>query len=133
MFKPKLDSASKDEGELTAAKRLLQQLHKQHHFCKLFDSPIVLHLFTSLCHLANTDYHMSYFILITTLGIVSPLWHREPGILIIIYEEPALFLVKQLVIFNRIYVRIVDGKWVDGNQEQEPFRAYHRNCLGKIT
>jgi len=33
MLKPKLDSASKDEGELTAAKRLLQQLHKQHrHF-----------------------------------------------------------------------------------------------------
>ena len=31
MLKPKLDSASKDEGELTAAKRLLQQLHKQHH------------------------------------------------------------------------------------------------------
>jgi len=33
MLKPKLDSASKDEGELTAAKRLLQQLHQQHrHF-----------------------------------------------------------------------------------------------------
>ena len=31
MLKPKLDSASKDEGELTAAKRLLQQLHKEHH------------------------------------------------------------------------------------------------------
>ena len=31
MLKPKLDSSSKDEGELTAAKRLLQQLHKQHH------------------------------------------------------------------------------------------------------
>ena len=31
MLKPKLDSASKDEGELTAAKRLLQQLHKKHH------------------------------------------------------------------------------------------------------
>ena len=33
MLKPKLDSASKDEGELTTAKRLLQKLHKQHrHF-----------------------------------------------------------------------------------------------------
>ena len=33
MLKPKLNSASKDEGELTAAKRLLQQLHKPHrHF-----------------------------------------------------------------------------------------------------
>ena len=31
MFNPKLDSASKDEGELTVAKRLLQQLHKKHH------------------------------------------------------------------------------------------------------
>jgi len=31
MLKPKLDSTSKDEGELTAAKRLLRQLHKQHH------------------------------------------------------------------------------------------------------
>src|SRR5450759_4651903 len=30
MLKPKIDSSSKDEGELTAAKRLLQQLHKQH-------------------------------------------------------------------------------------------------------
>jgi len=33
MLKPKLDSASKDEGELSAAKRLLHQLHQQHrHF-----------------------------------------------------------------------------------------------------
>jgi len=32
MLKPKLDSASKDEGELTAAKRLLQQLHKPHRY-----------------------------------------------------------------------------------------------------
>lgn len=31
MLKPKLDRASKDEGELSAAKRLLQQLHRQHH------------------------------------------------------------------------------------------------------
>jgi len=31
MLKPKLDSASKDEGELSAAKRLLRQLHTQHH------------------------------------------------------------------------------------------------------
>jgi len=33
MLKPKLDSSSKDEGELSAAKRLLHQLHQQHrHF-----------------------------------------------------------------------------------------------------
>jgi len=33
MLKPKLDSASKDEGELSAARRLLNQLHQQHrHF-----------------------------------------------------------------------------------------------------
>ncbi|WP_378956949.1 hypothetical protein [Pelosinus sp. sgz500959] len=33
MLKPKIDSTSKDEGELSAAKRLLHQLHKQHrHF-----------------------------------------------------------------------------------------------------
>lgn len=35
MLKPKLDRASKDEGELTAAKRLLQQLHKQHRHFRL--------------------------------------------------------------------------------------------------
>jgi len=30
MLRPKLDSASKDEGELSAARRLLHQLHQQH-------------------------------------------------------------------------------------------------------
>ena len=31
MLKPKKDSSNKDEGELTAAKRLIKTLHKKHH------------------------------------------------------------------------------------------------------
>ena len=31
MLKPKMDSSNKNEGELTAAKRLMKELHEKHH------------------------------------------------------------------------------------------------------